>query len=323
MLLDAKPKRQLQLVLGSILLTVIAVLLSQNLFQYGIEMDEVLRLNPLFSVINSKLSYYDQSLYSMSLFGHKIPIVFKLYVSSAIMFPYLPITFAENPFIAMRVMSFLYFLLAGLVPFWVFYKRSFGWALLLGASLLLSPFLSPHVFVRQTQTYHIICYALSFMFFDLYYSKAKKPLYLFGASFFVFLAVNLEFYAAWSVAALALVVPFLSWSYIKEIFKDRKSVFFFFLGTLGCFNFFIYNFANKFPVLQIIYQFLFNHEEYNKAPIDGRVMNSLTEDLIGKYIHIKMFWGPQLFIYISLFIILILISNYYFVAILKRKIKEV
>ncbi|HEY8270117.1 MAG TPA: hypothetical protein VIG33_04465 [Pseudobdellovibrionaceae bacterium] len=284
----------------------------KDAFFYGVEMDEVLRLNPLFPLIGKTVPYPDQGLYYIDLFGVRIPLVFKLYVSSAIMLPYYPLTFFADPFVGLRVMSGFYLFLAGVTVYLVAKKYSRIWAFLLALSILMSPLLGAHLLVRQAQTYHIICYALSFYFIRKFLEnnnqKNRNFIYVFFSSFFIFLAMNLEFYAAWSVVSLALVVPLLCWPQVKAYFAEGKAKLIFLLGAVGCINFIWYNLADGLPVLRTVYSYVFKIEEYNKEPIDGRNIVSLSEDFGSKWSSLRHYWGPSFRVFLLLFAIMAVIT---------------
>lgn len=313
------PIKRFLILFISILLSVAALWVCRNMFNYGVEYDEVLRLNPLFSMFDPTLEYYDQSLYSVKFLGHTIPVVFKIYVSSAIMLPYFSIALSSDPFTALRLTSFFYFLLAGLTVFWVFHKKSLFWSSMMALGILFSPFLGSHVLVRQAQTYHIICHTLSLLFLYRYFNYKKKPFYLFAASFFIFLALNFEFYSAWSVAALCLALPLLAWHEIKSVFSKKGHIAFIALGLLGAINFVWYNVANGFPVLRLLFKYVFKPEAYNKNPIDGRVIPSVVTDASAKLDELKGYLVYGFSTYVLLILGLILLTVIFYLLSRKHK----
>ena len=60
------------------------------------QFDEVIRINNLLPFFYPNTQIYDQNIFSIHLFGYHIPLIYKFYLSSAMLFPYIPLALFKN-----------------------------------------------------------------------------------------------------------------------------------------------------------------------------------------------------------------------------------
>ena len=312
------------LLIISILLFIISIILFNGYLQEGMDNDEVLRIIPVIQYFNRHATPINQSIFSIHLFGHVIPIMFKEYISSLYPFLYTPIVLFNNYFIGVRVMHLFYFIASILVFFIVFFKANRFIGLWSSLIIVTSPLLYPELREGFVHTWHFIAVALSFYFFKIFFNDNRKCIYLFLAIFILSLMTNIVFYFSWIFAAFILASLLLFSDYWLIIIKSVKYVIVSILAVfLGLFNYVIYNIMNGYPTFMKLYLSIFNTSKYNKNPIDYHRLGSISEEIKIKILSLSHNFDGYYTIYFFVLILLILLSSFVFYVLIKKgKFKE-
>lgn len=304
-------RNHLIIVLMILLFAVITILLVVKEFNYGPYFDDVYRINNFMPLLNQNAdTYEDQTISSITIGGRVIPLMYKLYISSVSILPFLPIGLFENPFMGLQVVKGLYFFAAMLIIFWLMAKYNLKFAAILSLMVVTSPLF----FVKLIAPFHLILIPIAAWLLYLHFAKNKSNWYFFGGMFLLALCLNLKFYSAWVLASLFLSsIMFFPKQWKESIGSFKKILLTFFAVGIGAFNYIFYNIKENFPSLQPLFDKLFNIENYQ--PIDLRVPKpfwvEIREqfDLIAGFLNLKGTNTTILFIAINLFILLLLVLS--------------
>ena len=105
-----------KLIFGLLLLCLMLCFFREN-YRHGMQGDEVYRINSLVPLMLDDVIPNDQSVYSINIFGKKIPVQYKAYVSSLAILPYAHVFLFENNFLAHRLTQQVYYFLSIFVLF--------------------------------------------------------------------------------------------------------------------------------------------------------------------------------------------------------------
>jgi hypothetical protein len=94
-----------------ILFAIIGFLFRGSL-DYGLQFDEVFRINNLIPLFNPEAYPYNQSIFDIHVFDVSIPLMYKQYISSVAIIPFLPICFFDNYLFGLRFLEFFYFFMS-------------------------------------------------------------------------------------------------------------------------------------------------------------------------------------------------------------------
>lgn len=290
------------------------LVLANHVYDYGLHFDEVNRLNPLFALFNPAAYPNEQAIWSISLGGIKIPMIYKEYISSLSTFYMLPIVLFRNPIIGLKTMYIVYFG-AEILSVYLYLKR-FNKNFAIGVSLILltNPLIYPDIFYGFANCFHVIFIVLSLYQFEKYY-QTNSLKYLFGGVFFICFGTNLSFYTIWNVVALLLSSMLIDFPLWKATLKSIKAIIVILSGAfLGLFNFILYNLFCGFPTVTKLFEYIFSTNEFE---MDGVSNESLYESITITLEKVDYMLNGKLGIYIAL--IALMIGFWALLAVLKIK----
>ena len=263
---------------------VISFLFKDNI-SLGMQFDEVFRINNLIPLFYPAAEPYNQSIFSISFFGFTVPLMYKAYVSTAILIPYLPLLFFKNDLLfGLRFLYGFYFFLSISVFFFIMSKK-FDYTISFLTSLLVitSPLFYPEALFGFAHCFHLIFLSLSIYFFYVFFKEKSENIYLFSGTFLLFFCANIEQYFLWVIAAIIISSILVFPHYWKIVLSSSK---YFVIMVLACMlggiNFFIYNITFPFATIEPMYLKLFDPLTYNQQPVNFVQTPPLSEDIINK-----------------------------------------
>jgi len=265
------------------------------------EFDEVFRVNNLIPLINQQAMPYDQSIFSMDIFGLSIPLIYKTYISSVSILPWLPLVFFDDYIYGIRFLYALYFFLSFSAMFVLLARYGYFEALLITILAATSPLFMPEARIGFADSMHIFFMCISFLLIGAFFkSEKKKASFIFWASFFLCLCVNIRFYFIWVLSAAVITGVILYFDRLKTLFGSFRYVFAAAAGAiLGLINFIVYNIATGFATFKPIFLKIFFSSEYNKHPIDYKQSLPFISEAEAKINALSSFFGGYAYVYLS------------------------
>lgn len=262
-------------------LTAITSWLFVGSSHYGLHHDEVFRLLPYWRLVNSNAAPLGMtSFFALNLGGLKLPLMFKVYISSLACSPYFPALLFPEPLSALRFLYQFYLVLSGVLLYFTMRKASLPGATVAALLLVISPLRYPHVRFGFTNTFHVILICVAVLL--VLRSRQRFGLFtLFLAGVSLGFAVNLRVYFLWIIAGALLAALFVYPRKVLRFARDIRRVVPFLIGFLvGAFNFVAYNAARGVETLKPLILGLFNRSEYNEIrPIDNMTIPPLVESI--------------------------------------------
>jgi len=174
--------RNCLVVIGIILCELI---LFRGFLDYGVQFDEVYRKCNVFSIFSKNSVDFNQAIYSVNFLGKVIPIMYKPYISSATIIPWIPVLFFSNPLIGIRVLYYLYLVIGLVCIYYIFYnERKIGLGLIIVALIAFNPILYPYIRYGWASAISFISLAAIYKLIFLY-KKNNKRIVLFWVSFII------------------------------------------------------------------------------------------------------------------------------------------
>ena len=180
---------------AAITIGVVILIVSINLFlfrgntNYGMEYDEVYRLNNLFPMLNNDVYPYNQSIYSLIIGGVRYPIMYKEYISTASLLPGVLVFLFGSNLLALRYSYIAYTAGLEILVYFFFKKKNLFVAVLSACFIAVCPMLFP--FIRYGWATVMYGYFLIIGFnFLKHYKKTGKRIYLFLGVFSFALLIN-------------------------------------------------------------------------------------------------------------------------------------
>jgi hypothetical protein len=261
----------------------VVLVLFRGREDYGMNYDEVLRLAPYLRLVHPEAAKVDQAIYSLKLGTVSIPIMLKSYISSLGPLSLVPALFFERQPAGLRLIEMLYFLICVSILF--LFLRGYDFALAAWTSLLVAtaPHLYPEVRFGFVTLLHVVFLVAAAVLARKGMKRPTETLPWFGAGVAVGLCVNVLFYSLWTLAGLAsalcVVFPQETWNVIRRVSRVGA----FAAGVaVGAVNFVIFNLATAGGSLRPLWVGLFDRTEYNRDPIDYRVLPQFSVEISNK-----------------------------------------
>jgi len=291
----------------------------------GMQFDEVIRINNLIPLINPDAEPYNQSIFNISLLGFTIPLMYKFYLSTALLIPYIPLfIFHDNLLFGLRFLYGFYFFLSISILFFILSKKlSYPVSFLTSLLVITSPVFYPEVFTGRAHSIQIIFLTLAVYFLYVFFEENRKSGYLFLGTFLFFIGANIEAFLLWVIAAVFFSSIIIFPQYWKIILESPKYCMILLLAfILGWLNFFIYNILSPFSTIKPLYLKIFDPVAYNQMPVDYVQTAPLLTDVSDKItIIFPSFFNRYGFVYCL--IIIALIALYFLSAFQLVKSKQI
>ena len=290
---------------------------------YGLHFDKANRLNNIIPLINPKAYPVNQSIFSISIFGKEIPLMYKQYISSVsgLSSMYLPLYFFDNYLFGLKFLDLLYFILTIYFSYKLARKYT-SFAFIFGLMLLASPVLYPKILMDFTNNIHVILFLFAAHLLYLFYSKkqASKRL-LFGGALILFFSCNLFFYNTWILTSIIVIVLLFFRKQLMASLSNLKELLIILLAFfIGMFNYIVYNVSMGFPSVSVFILRLFSREKYNEHPIDAVQAKPLLEDISYRFTHVipnLLGRNHRLYFFFVLFFILAYVTM--LIVLIKKK----
>lgn len=282
-----------------LILIITELYLFKDLYRCGMHYDEVNRTNAWFPIFNHNAASNPQAIWSITLFGKSIPIMYKDYISSLGPILNLPALLSDSPLFTLKTLHIILYNFSLLLLFVALYrygKTITGFVVLLCA---FNPILFPDINVGFANIVNIAAFSIILMFLRKYYYERKNSA-LFWAAFFAAFNANIAFYYAWDIASFIIATLILNPKEIKQLFSSIKRVICLLCGiALGIPNFILYNVLNGFPTIK---RFL-GHMVDKSNSFDGVANNGLIENFKIALSRLNIMLGGLLGVYIVLAIL--------------------
>jgi hypothetical protein len=290
----------------------IVFFLFKDNIELGMQFDEVIRINNLIPFINPGAEPYNQSIFGISVFGFSIPLIYKFYLSTAMLIPYLPLYFFKTNLLwGLRFLYGFYFFLSISVFFFIM-SRKFSYTISFLSSVLIitSPLFYPEALIGFAHCIHLIFLSSAIYCFYLFFEKNRGSIYLFLGVFLLCFEANIEAYFLWVIAALIITSIMLYPNYWKILLGSVKNYIIVILAIiLGWINFFIYNILSPFSTIRPFYLKIFDPMTYNEQPVDYKQATPLLTDVSNKINNIfPSFFEGYSYIYLLIIIALIIVN---------------
>ena len=243
------------------------------------EFDETYRLNNLIPIFCGDVYPYDQAITGLDLGIIKIPLMYKEYISSAHLLPFIPIMLFRDKLVALRVLYVIYTIGFEILFYLLIRKKNHFIAIIATSFLIACPMLFPYIRYGWAELIYGWFLALGFFFADRY-TKKKNRWFLFLSAYSFSLMVNVDFYAIWIMGSIMLTCVILFPKECIRFLKQIRNLLSIICGIiLGLFNYIYYNIALGFPALATLYNYIFNLSKYNEKAIDSRKTLSLFDSI--------------------------------------------
>lgn len=301
---------------------IIFLLFRENI-TLGMDFDEVIRINNIIPLLNPGAEPYNQSIFNISLSGLTIPLMYKFYLSTALLLPYLPLYFFKNNLLyGLRFLYGFYFFLS-ISIFFFFMSKKFNFTLSFLTSLLIitSPLLYPEGLIGFAHCIHLIFLSSAVYCFYVFFEKNNKTVYLFLGTFLLFFEANIEAYFLWVIAALVISSIVVFPHYWKTVLGSIKYfMIMIFAIILGWVNFVIYNILSPYATIEPLYLKIFDPLQYNQQPVDYTQAAPLLDDISVKINSLfPSFFDGYGIVYIMMIIALICLNIFVIVKIIKMQ----
>lgn len=215
----------------------------------GMEFDEVFRINNLLPHLYRGAEPYDQAISSLTIFGHSIPLMYKEYISSAILWPYLPLPLFSDPVVGLRVLYLVITVGVASLAFWLFRRRSYWVAAVVPGLAVLSPLLYPDVTYGFVSLPHLLPLLVAVWAFARFVGR-WEPWWFVLTAFLAGAAINTSFYAAFPVAGLGAAAVLLYPREVSSVVRRPMWLAASVLAALvGLFNYVYFNLTKGYPTL--------------------------------------------------------------------------
>ncbi|MCX6303953.1 MAG: hypothetical protein NT040_03205 [Bacteroidetes bacterium] len=323
-----------RILLFSLLLITTILFLFRGFFQQGMCMDEVNRINALVPLFNKGVVVIDQSILNITVVGTKIPLMFKSYISTLYVLPYIPLMFFDDYLFGVRVLHLFYFILAIIASYLVMNlpgfkvpqcfnvsnrkdKAVFSFLFLLLVAT--SPLLYPEIRIRFSDCSHVLALTLSYYFLSKFHT-GRKTIHLFLGVFIIFLEMNYLFYFSWIVFAVFISLLVLYPRYVKGILKPKYLMAVFLAMAAGLFNHIYYNISAGFPAVKTIVTKIFYPAEYNlKYKIDLETDTGFYHDISIKITNIPLFYNRYFALYFIIFVFIAIFTGITIFNVIRKK----
>ena len=267
-----------------VFLLIIAILFRDNI-TLGMEYDEVLRINNIIPMLNPHAEPYNQSIFTLSLFGLSVPLMYKFYLSSALLIPYLPlILFKNNLLFGLRFLYAFYFFVSISVFYFILTKKfSPTVSFLTSVLVITSPLFYPEALIGFAHCTHLIFLSLAVYCFYLFFERNQQSIYLFFGTFLLFFEANIEAYFLWVITALIITSIIIFPHYWKIVTSSIRYLLTIVCAILlGWINFVIYNIVYPFATIRPMVLKIVDPAQYNLQPVDFTPAAPLPEDIFFK-----------------------------------------
>ncbi len=287
-------------------LCVLTAFLMRGLYDYGMQFDEVYRINNLFQHFDD-VNPQKQAISYLNIGDHSIPIMLKPYISYMVVLVVLPVAFFENTFVALRTLYLVYTIMGVVVTYLVLKKFDKKVAIMSAVFIVVCPLMYPYIKFGWAHIIYAIPVGIFVLCLKKYFEK-EKSIWLFLGIFVIMFYTNMQFYFMWDLVAIlfALILLYPKKTF-KICFKPRNLIAIVLATCLGLINYIIYNFVEGFPTLKTLWNYLFNLEKYNENPIDGKHTASFTEGLKVKWDSYVECIGPGKELYLALIVCVFII----------------
>ena len=306
-----------------IIVSLISLFFSRS-FTYGLQFDNVFRINNILPLLNQDAIKYNQSISNLNIGGYSIPLMYKNYISSIQILKYLPLVFFNDYYLGFKIINFIYFVIYAVGIYILLKVINKRMAIIVSIYIISNPIIYPMALFNFVRIDHIFLTLLSIYLIYLFMYKERKKKYLFWGSFILSFSANLYFYNIWTIAAIFLTSIIFFYHEWRTILDSYKEILISVCGfSLGFFNYIYFNVSEGFPSLKpLIFRF-FNAKEYNKVAIDYVQVTSFSDEFNMKLRIFKGFFGDFFHIYIFIFISLLFLYLLILYIVLKTdKLKE-
>lgn len=288
--------------------------------EYGMNYDEVLRLAPFVQFFEPEAVPVDQALYRIQIGSLSIPVMVKSYISSIAPLPLVPALFFDRQPEGLRRLELLLFLVSVSTLFLVLRRHDF--ALAAASSLLLAtgPHFYPEVRYGFAGALHVVCLAAAAVCLRQGMARPLAPAPWFLAGLFLGLAVNVHFYALWTIAggvfALAAVFPAESWRIVR---RPRRALALLAGILVGGANYVVYNVATAGASLRPMVLGLVDRDAYNERPIDYLALPDFPTELRDKLENLGVTLGDDRIRWASALVALVVVAALVAVGVAVRR----
>jgi hypothetical protein len=317
---DQKRYRAAKYIGVAVVIAAVISYLFRGSFGYGMEFDEVYRLNNLIPLFNKAAYPAHQSIFNLHICGMSIPLMFKRYISSLAICFYLPMGLFKNYLFAVRFLDFFYFYMSIIGLFLIAAKYDIRLAFVISLLVATSPLFYPDIRFGSADSYHVFFIVLSLHLFYKYFNKTNSLVDLFLAVFFLAFAANVRFYVSWIIAAMILAGVICFPQYLRYLLSSFSRIAVVVCAFVaGLFNFVIYNVVTGFATFRPLYLRIFKTAEYNENPIDHKIAAPLSDAVTRKLNLFLSFLGPYFVLYVLVGGIIILAYGVAFYALVRQR----
>ncbi|MDR1151440.1 MAG: hypothetical protein LBK72_02990 [Bifidobacteriaceae bacterium] len=264
------------------LYALVTVVMFWNGRSLGMAFDEVSRANNVWVWLNPDAVPQRQEVSSLSLFGHMVPLMFKTYVSAALVPWYLPLGLFADPLTGLRLLYPIYTFLGATAGFLAFRRLWYWPAAVVPLLCVASPLMYPEALYGFVTVLHVIPLVVAARLVVGYFRSGSRWA-LGGAAGLAALAINITVYSAWIVVGLGVsfivVNPRRAWG----ILRDWRNLVMIAVGAaIGMFNYVYYNITQGFPTVRVFTDRIFALDTYNEQAIDGVTSHGVLSEAVGR-----------------------------------------
>lgn len=275
-----------------VLYATITILLFSGTATVGMQFDEVFRPNNLLPVLYPDAGPYDQSISSVTVLGKGVPLMYKEYISSASLLPYLPVALFADPVVGLRTLYLVYAIAVPSLGFLLFRDRAYWVAVVAPLLWTVSPLLYPEITFGFVDPYFLLALLPAARLFQSYVRRGGAWRVV-VTGFLVGVAINVTFYATWVVVGLAVAGVVL----YPRVLLDLVRRWVLLLATVaallaGMVNYVYYNVTQGFPTVRPAFERIFRPDAYAENPIDFKESAGLVDEVVRHLRFVPELLGP-------------------------------
>ena len=287
---------------------VVALLLFRGTDGLGMQFDEVFRLNNLMPVFHNDAQPYDQSISSITVLGVTVPLMYKIYISSAFLAPFLPVGLFADPLSGLRFLYLFYAVAIPSLAFLLFRTRNYWVAFTVPLLALVSPLLYPEITYGFVDLEFMLPLLVAAWLFREYLRR-DRAWRLFIVALLVGVSVNMAIYAAWIVLGLGVAgVLLYRRSFWRIVVRWRHLAALVSGLALGLLNYVYYNLTAGFPTVTPMFNRLFRPAVYAENTIDYKEPIGIVDEMISDLRYARTLLGPHAGVFLAILVAAALVT---------------
>lgn len=291
-------------VMFAVILAIMIAFMFRGSTEFGMNYDEVNRVNNIFAWFDSSAMPYKQVVSSLDIWSVEIPLLYKSYISSFSVVKFMPIILFEDNVFAIRFLAGFYFCLAATVLFLFLSRYSLLYAAAVSVLMVFSPVFYPSITVNMGFVDHVVWLCLMALLLSRLQYSEWDWLWLGLTALVAGLAVNQQIYSLWGVAGFAAGTVA---AYPGEVLSRLRRWYLWLIipcmFVIGSFNFWPYNIVHGLATFQPLIERVLDPSSSTETAIDMRHGIPLMDELEQVMGWLGAWWGRSFLVFVATVVI--------------------